>query len=189
MKRSSAGGEARLPLALTIGLDVLAAFVRPIAGSTRIDAADPEHALAAAAWLEAPGTRRSGDRAGALLVLPGSKELVIQTSRELPPGGRIGALVPGSLAPLFERLRGSAGAVRPDVDAPGAFRAAGLSVSLRCAIGAPASPFCALLVRAAARAERPDLVDRFELAYRRSLAPRPGSRLGEYLVVGATRPA
>ncbi len=90
--------------------------------------------------------------------------------------GRLAIIVPGPGAPLLDRLRRARkprrAAAVPTI--PGA---------ARCGIGRLATIAAVLARRAATLAGRLDLADRWELAYRASLAPGPVNPFSDLVVI------
>ena len=177
---------AEPPLAVEIGLDLLAARLNPLPGEALV--------LTDLAWLREAALRRieravperdAAARTAARVLWLGDGE---PPWRLTAAGGCLGALLPGPSAAFFDRLRGAPG--RPG--APARRRAAarppaGFGLEARCGIGGPAAALYAALARAAERAGRGDLADRFAFAHRRALAPRPSARLAELIALVARR--
>ncbi|HEV8634515.1 MAG TPA: hypothetical protein VG370_09810 [Chloroflexota bacterium] len=172
---------AELPLAVEIGLDVLAAWLNRRPGPALVVADSPP--LRAAALLRIDRveheTDRPDDRVAPRVLWLGAGD---PPWRLTAAGGCLGALVPGPVAWLFDRRRGD-----PPRRAAGARPPAGFRLEARAGIGGPATALYAVMAQAAERAGRGDLADRFAFAHRRSLAPRPSTRLAELIVLLARR--
>lgn len=165
-----------LPIELQVALDFVAPRLNRSSGPAIVLASSARTGTAARAWLDEPVRSAAEDRpARTLLLLPTSSDQAGDAARQIAPGGRLGAVARGRLAPLFDRLRGVRAGGAPVEDVEGALRAAGLEIEARCGVGRGTSPMWALLVRLAERGERPDLADRFEFAFRRSMRAHGGS--------------
>jgi hypothetical protein len=154
--------EGREPdLATTIGLDLLAAAAR---------------------WLDEPLTSEPAAARRVLLVL--SEPAPVGAALGDPAEEvRLGILI-GVPRRGLPRIDTWARACRLEA----ALRGRGWRVETRSGLGAgPATVGLALLARAARVAGRPDLEDRLELHFRRSLAPGRHV-LAELVAIGARRP-
>ena len=169
------------PLSVEIGLDLLAARLNRREGPALVLADAP--ALREAALRRIEGTEheagRSEDRPAPRVLWLGPGE---PPWRLTAAGGCLGALLPGPMAGLFDRLRGDPPRRAADPRPP-----AGFTLEACEGIGGPVTALYALLAQAAERAGRGDLADRFAFAHRRSLAPRPSTRLAELIVLLARR--
>ena len=166
---------AELPLAEQIGLDVLAAELARDPGPTRLVSPDELRTSAALARLELVSDEPAAAKVLWIATGTGLGEAALWTA--VPRSGRLALLTPGPLSGVFDRLRRRRSVRRPIPRPPAGVPR--FETELALGIGGPSCMFWAALVVAATRAERLDLADRFELRYRRALAPRTSTKACE----------
>jgi hypothetical protein len=171
-----------LPVELELALDYLAPHFDGFR-AVLVTSSVPALERAARLWLM--------DEQGA--GVPAARLALLATEHQLGPLDafeRVGVVAPGFLAPIFAGLRRRSGPAPAGPDRIRRWlRGSGFSDLSWVGIGSAATFLYAALARAAARGGRPDLVDRVEFAYRRSLGPRPGAGLADLLVIRGRRPA
>jgi hypothetical protein len=196
-----------LPLATQIGLDLLASQVSRGGGRAVVIGGSASLRATAALWLEPPVEALEGPAGAPGVGLAGVADAGLVGGADEREVGRViwlategearleavglgerpvvGVLASGPLAWLRARARGQPVAFPSLGWIERQLGQAGLSVGQRWGVGGPATVGWAALAAAAARADRPDLADRLEIAYRRSMAPRSGSWLVERVALVA----
>jgi hypothetical protein len=178
-----------LPLGLQVGLDVVAPLVA--AGDRTVLVCSGERDLDRLAhqWIAgAVGCVDDCRAFGHLLALYADLPTIERAAARVAPGGAAACFVPGGLGGAFDRLRGRTRpwpGVRPTITI---LRGAGLRVERVLGIGSPTTAWWAACARAAGAVHRPDLADRYELRYRRSLRPHRSPWVADLALVIARRP-
>jgi hypothetical protein len=180
-----AANHLGLPLALALCLDLLTARVARATTCGPVLGTDERLRTWAEHWGWLPGDEREPPLPSALLLFPIDAREVARAVTRVAPGGQLAVVAPGRLARPLAWARGERPPRLGAAPIKRALRDAGLVVELACGVGSWVSPAYALASRAAERGDRPDLVDRFELGYRRSLTPREGSDLADLVAIAA----
>lgn len=178
-----------ISLPIEIALDLIASHLNRAIGPASLVANDLAHE--SAGRLRLPGIIGQAPTVQFMRILhlfpTAEQALDPALFDQLSNGGRIGFLMPGLLAPIVARLR------QQPSEAPTPFlnQAAskhGLRVIEKIGIGGPRSFFWAAMVGAGKLAARPDLQDRFEFRYRRTLAPSSRHRASLLTALVLERP-
>ncbi|HZQ98326.1 MAG TPA: hypothetical protein VFC93_05855 [Chloroflexota bacterium] len=177
------------PLGLQVGLDVVAPLLAADDRAVLVCSGEPGLERLARPWIDhAVGCAVDRAALGHLLSLYADLPTIERAAARVAPGGAAACFVPGGLAGAFDLLRGRTRpwpGVRPTITI---LRGAGLRVERVLGIGSPTTAWWAARARIALAIRRPDLADRFELRYRRSLRPHRAPWLADLALVIARRP-